>query len=533
MAGQLNEHPLAELIREISDAGLSGALRLSRERAKIAVYFDAGEIIYAASNLRAYRLSECVRRWGVLNEQQLARVKEKTSDLEFGATLVKTGMLSRESLDELIAHQVSEMLCPALLWMDGEWDFDPRVRLTGEVRVQVKTSELLMESARRLPVEFIVSKFKDNNQKLSLEANAPDNLSLLPTEAFVLTRVDAPLTINELLAIGGLPETETLHVIYTLTLGGFLHRDNWPRALTAEEISRARAARAASSEAVKVESKAESEMAQPLKAVPAPEEKRDEKTELDDLFARLDLATNYYQMLGVVRPANDADIKRAYHALAKRYHPDRFRKTVDDKIHARIESAFAQIAQAYEALKDKHARAVYDSKLLKQEEMARQSAAASRAANKESAAAAKSTKATNVKHSESVASPQSKPQANTASDAYQPEERFQQGLSALQSGNHTLAITCLGEAARLVPSQPRYRAYYGRALAGQERMRRSAEAEFKAAISLDANNSTYRVMLAELYIELGMLRRAQGELERALSIDPRNQTARKLLDKLK
>jgi Tfp pilus assembly protein PilF len=64
-------------------------------------------------------------------------------------------------------------------------------------------------------------------------------------------------------------------------------------------------------------------------------------------------------------------------------------------------------------------------------------------------------------------------------------------------------------------------------------MQRSAEAEFKAAIALDANNSSYRVMLAELYSEIGLLRRAQGELERALAIDPRNETARNLLDKLK
>jgi len=42
MEGQLSEHPLAELIREINNTGLSGALRLSHDRAKVVVYFDAG-----------------------------------------------------------------------------------------------------------------------------------------------------------------------------------------------------------------------------------------------------------------------------------------------------------------------------------------------------------------------------------------------------------------------------------------------------------------------------------------------------------
>jgi curved DNA-binding protein CbpA len=338
----------------------------------------------------------------------------------------------------------------------------------------------------------------------------------------VLTRIDAPISINELLAVGGLPENEALHVIYTLTLSGLLRRDNWPQALTTEEISKARAANAATPKPVKAEPKVESKSAPAVKVTPAPEEKRDEKAELDAFFERLGVATNYYQMLGIVRPANDADIKRAYHSLAKRFHPDHFRKAVDDKVYARIESAFAQIAQAYETLKNKQSRAAYDSKLLTLEKMG----GASRAPNQGSANPAK----TDPKQSETVVPP---PQFNSASAPYDAEERFKQGLSALQSGNHALAITCLGEAARLAPSQPRYRAYYGRALASEERMQRSAEAEIKAAISLDAGNSSYRVMLAELYIEIGLLRRAQGELERALSIDPRNETARNLLDKLK
>src|SRR5215210_4354519 len=105
MAGQLQRHPLTELIREISAGGFSGALRLVRERAKAVVYFDAGEIIYAASNLRPFRLNECVRRWNILSERQLADAQGKTSDLEFGSALVETGALSKERLEALMAQQ--------------------------------------------------------------------------------------------------------------------------------------------------------------------------------------------------------------------------------------------------------------------------------------------------------------------------------------------------------------------------------------------------------------------------------------------
>ncbi|HEY5073396.1 MAG TPA: tetratricopeptide repeat protein, partial [Pyrinomonadaceae bacterium] len=55
----------------------------------------------------------------------------------------------------------------------------------------------------------------------------------------------------------------------------------------------------------------------------------------------------------------------------------------------------------------------------------------------------------------------------------------------------------------------------------------------QAALSLEPENTSYRVMLAELYKQLGLQRRAEGELERALAADPKNEAARSLLLSLK
>jgi curved DNA-binding protein CbpA len=530
MAGQLHRHPLTELVREISAAELSGALRLAREQARTVIYFDAGEIIYAASNLRAFRLGESVRRWKSLSEQQLGRVQGKSSDLEFGAALVEMEILSREKLDAFVSRQVSELLCHMLLWTEGEWEFDPRVRLAEGVRVSLNANRLLIESARRLPGEFVAQRFADKSEKLFPVSQTTDELNLLPAEAFVLTRVDAPLSINELLTVGGLPEAETLHIVYTLALGGFVRRESWPQALSAEEIAKARAVKAAQAKAF-VTAEAGPKSAPPQSQVTAEansavEEQRGEQSEIEALFALIRNTADYYQILGVRRSANTSDIKRAYYALAKRFHPDRFRRGAEPQQLARIESAFAQIAQAYETLKGNPSRAAYDSKLLKQEEAERTNRAAAAAKQAE----------TNLKASERAASEKASTPANMQQSAPTPqqaEEIFQQGLSALQRGNRGAAIAALGEAARLVPSEPRYRAYFGQAMTGEERLRRSAEAEIKAAISLDAKNAAYHVMLAELYSEIGLIRRAQGELDRALAIDPRNDAARQLRDKLK
>jgi molecular chaperone DnaJ len=62
---------------------------------------------------------------------------------------------------------------------------------------------------------------------------------------------------------------------------------------------------------------------------------------------------DYYEVLGVSRSSNDAEIKRAYHRLAREYHPD-LNKDQD------AEERFKEINEAYEILGDRRKRAEYD-----------------------------------------------------------------------------------------------------------------------------------------------------------------------------
>jgi predicted Zn-dependent protease len=113
------------------------------------------------------------------------------------------------------------------------------------------------------------------------------------------------------------------------------------------------------------------------------------------------------------------------------------------------------------------------------------------------------------------------------------ETSFQHGLDALKRSRPDEAIRFLAEAATLSPREARYRAQYGQALIRRPGTRRIAETELQAALSLEPENTSYRVMLAELYKQLGLLKRAEGELERALVADPKNEAARVLLRSLK
>ena len=67
-----------------------------------------------------------------------------------------------------------------------------------------------------------------------------------------------------------------------------------------------------------------------------------------------------YAILGVPPTADPAEIKRAYHFLAKAFHPDRFS---DPVLKARAEDPFKALQEAYEVLSDAERRRAYDEQL--------------------------------------------------------------------------------------------------------------------------------------------------------------------------
>jgi curved DNA-binding protein CbpA len=477
--GQLENNSLAELIREICAQGLSGALRVAQDKAKSVVYCEGGGVIFAASNLRAHRLSDFLKRSQILNDEQFASLSPTTTDEALFALLARDNRMTPDALKTIRANHISDILRAVLLWTSGEWQFDSKVRIAGDTRVTIDVKRLLLECARHLPAPYLASRFRDQTEILELAKNNGNQAKLLPAEAFVLSRVVAPVSLKDLLVMSGLKEEETLRAIYGLSLSGLLQRNNWP----------------------KFDMNANG---QPVAPAPIKIEADDEE-DLETFFARLEKSADYYEVLKIGRQASAEQVRDAYHALARKYHPDRFHQS-DAELRRRVDSAFARIARAYETLGDESARGAYDTQV----------------PEKPVSAHVPSRKAA-VSEAASVKDP----------NKIRAESSFQQGLAAAKDNRPEHAARFFAEAASLDPRMGRYRAEYGRALISQPQTRRIAEIELKAAIALEPNNGDYRLMLAELYKALGLRRRAAGEIQKALAADPKNESARSLLSSLK
>jgi curved DNA-binding protein CbpA len=502
MNGQLSERPPAELVREISTKSLAGRLQLQHERVKAVLYFDRGELVYAAANVRSLRLREYLLKAGIA-EAALARFDQRQPDLELVKALCAEHVLSPLRAQQIQTKQVVDIVRLALSWVAGEWDFDPRARVDDALIESVDIRLLLLEAGRRTEPKLAASRFGNPAEVISQNSTTIAVDNLLPNEGFILSRLDRPTTLRELLAVSGVAESEALVHLYALALAGLVERQEWSFVLGNPATKH---------------SSAPAPTAEPAPP-PAPpvEEKVDELADAQRFLDQLSKAQTHYDVLDVSHETTADQMKRKYYELARRYHPDRFRRA-EATLVRRLESGFARVTQAYDTLRDDRLRAHYDAKL--------------QARQKAQQLAESAPKPTAPIPTQSAATDDSAPETKVAL-AERAEQQFKEGYAAFESGQKKAALGLFASAARAVPKEARYRAFYGRLLAEQEHTRRAAEAELQAAIKLDPGNGEYRVSLAELYRDLGFTLRARGEAERAIAADPNNNKARDLLRTLK
>ncbi len=515
ITGNLTAHPFAELLVEILQARLNGSLRLSHHNSKTIIYVRDGEVVFAVSNQRQHRIFEMLLQAGTMTKEQIVAIPEFTNDMVLAKFLREKEMFSASSLKSIFTRQIEGILRDVIGWKDGVWIFSPLARIKDEINYKVDIFNLLVEYGRNVPKDAVVRRFKSFNESFGKKPTPPAQISLLPQEAFLLSRFEQSyMKIDDIKSLSGLSDMDTLQKLYILWLAGFLYRENWDTAFKEHQVSNISSAKFELKKEMPVPIEAETvknaALIQPLKEEPkaenaeeaAPVEVKAEIT-LEKYLERVENAETHYELLDISHKSTTEQIKLAYFSLAKRFHPDIFHKQTDDKTHNRIQNAFSEIAHAYEVLRDEETRKTYDYKLRKLLQELEKLTPEERS--------------------------KPKVEQKVLTEA---SEIFEHGFNLLMEEDYEQAMPYIIRAVHLAPDTARYHAYYGKLLAMDKNQRFKAEAEFQAAIKLEADNPTFRIMLAEFFIQYNMPKRAEGELNRLLAIFPDNKEARVLLDSL-
>lgn len=500
--GSLILHPFAEVAAEIMAAHLSGSLRLQDGDKKGVVYFRNGRLVFAASNLKEHRIVSLLASKGRVDRNALNDLPNAGNDFELSSHLARKGVLTKDEADNLFREQTAGIATSILSWKEGEWTFSPLARVRDGLEYDIRFREILANYSRSLPKDLVLSRFKTTDERFTRSELNDLSIQLTPEEAFVLSRaMDGPISVEAILRVAPMAESHAFHLVYTLWLAGFLVRTDRQRVIDERTVALFKNAR--------LELKREAKIV----SIPAPSKDTAEKPPVNDppkqtvdpaitleqYLERVEKAATYYDVLGVDKSVDSDELKRAYFSLAKQFHPDKFRSQ-GPEILRRIEEAFTSLSQAHETLKTAELREIYDYRMRKQ------------LAERDNEAGTKV--------------------GNASLQAEQAAESFERGYSLLMDGDAAGAIPFLARAAHYSPRVAKYRAFYGKALAHDPKQRHKAESEMQAALKIDSSNPAIRLMLAEFYLEIGLIKRAEGELNRLLAQFPNNAAARKMLAEL-
>ncbi len=193
-----------------------------------------------------------------------------------------------------------------------------------------------MASARR--TEGLVPDEDDHERVPRLaEGWDPSGRIMSPAEGFLLSRIDGHTPWKFLLQVGGLTPDEVDGQLRTwIEEGLIVVPDNGEVAHSGDDEK----PETPSGRGSGVEADVEPGLDLPV--------------ELQRQILEFDATLNrpYHQLLGVARDAESSEIKRAYFALSKQYHPDRYFRIEIGDFGIRLDRIFKKIVEAYELLSD-------------------------------------------------------------------------------------------------------------------------------------------------------------------------------------
>jgi hypothetical protein len=243
------------------------------------------------------------------------------------------------------------------------------------------TEPTLLEAVRRMRDPGAVqAALGDLDQRLVATAALAEERTLTLTEGYLLSRIDGTSSARQVLQLVPLDPDETERTLLGLLLTGRVEYRPAaaPRPFPQAEIVPPETAAPPGEEAAEpppapaVPPPSEGDGVAPEPpavpdAAPTPVAEIDPETlerrrEILGVFQSLPLK-NHFEVLGVEPGCTDAEARRAYVALAKRYHPDVQRDPRLEDLHDVLEAIFIRIGEAFEVLKEEGSRARYEARL--------------------------------------------------------------------------------------------------------------------------------------------------------------------------
>jgi hypothetical protein len=495
MQTNFSSQTLAEIFRDLYVGERSGVLDLSRGNLEKKIYFDRGMILFAESGADDEDLGRRLVNEGKISPGALAEARRNISEpKDLAQALVNRGLIGKETLSHTVRFIVERVVQSIFQWDGGTarfsegWllqeIFESDILLTFEVILKGIGSMVGFE-----PIQEAM-KGIDSRLKLRQPTLVPiERLALSPAHGYILSRVDGPSRLHDVLAV--LPPSEeglACRFLYGLLVMGVINYDppvgDGPFRVTA--ILRDHA------DAVALEGLQE----------------RMIRETYSGLKSR-----SPHEVLGIKSSASRESIERAYEEAKDRFSRDRILPRTREKLRAELAVIEARLVEAYltvvQAKAGEHLARVEESQAPREHPGVDDFLV-------------------RVEMDKTKAKVASEENARLADGYYAQAKKF------MREGDYFNAIQYGKLAMSYGPEDARFYFLLAECQVKNPdaRWQRMAEQNYVQAAHYDQWNAEYRVSLGRFYKKRGLKLRAKKQFEEALTLVPTHEAALRELETL-
>jgi hypothetical protein len=523
--GNLAAQPFPEVLAQLYRWRSTGALLIRRDKVKKIVHLKDGYPVLVKSNL----LSECLGRIMVRErmiteadcETSIQRMKE--TGRQQGTLLIEAGTISPHNLAFALQMQLETKLYEVFGWLGGDYQFNPQADLPpSPVALDHSPATLILEGIKRCwSSERIKQHLHGQMDQFAVPHPEPlqglQDLRLTEKEQAFAALMDGSRSLRELTAISPLTPLQTWWLLYGMVASQMV-------ALARVPVAGDRTVRSGPPPGLPVAPPPLAAPAAAAPSVPPPLPRAPSagsagsvalsgvsvtRTDVDRVVVAPRLATqptvmvaperdriesltrrvkemrrqNYFEMLGISKTAGTDEIRKAYFAQAKDFHPDKHHGVSSSELKALADQVYSMLSTAYECLADAREREDY-----------------ARGLN------------SGVKSGVT----------DEVGRILQAEAAFQRGETHAKRREWHKAAQAFEQAVKLYPQEGEFHAHVGWAVFQQDTSRNAAAAQrhMERGLELSPRFDRGYVFLGTLFKMTGRPQLAEQQFERAIQCNP-------------
>lgn len=222
LTGDIAAIPLAEVLQVLQMQRQTGVIRVSNQKSAVTIYLRQGliDLVQSRGLAEEYRLGRYFIEKGAVHRDELEGIlKDSAREKLLGESLVQSGKVKPEEVQEALERQSSELIYDMLRWAYGRFSFTREAFRpeADSARLGLSVAALVLEGFRRVDEWRLMETTINFDQVVYVDQAALDSLGedkLTRPEKLVLGAVNGQRTVSQVIKESHVGSFDAIKILY-------------------------------------------------------------------------------------------------------------------------------------------------------------------------------------------------------------------------------------------------------------------------------------------------------------------------------